>query len=137
MFKKFSLLTTLGMFWLISTPVIAQAEDRLVANDSQGCIIIGQGVPSLGCLSQVIQNVISVAFIFLGAVCLIFLMFGAIKFIFSRGDPKAIQKAKGTITYAIMGTIFVVLSFAAVELITHMLGIKTDLLQNFGIFQGP
>lgn len=135
MLNKFRLFILL-FFIQIGSPGRVFAADRITGNDSQGCVVLAGGVPSLGCLSQVIANIISVAFIFLGATCLVFLLLGAIKYIFSQGDPKAIQKAKGTITYAIMGTVFVALSFLIVETLAHLLGFPS-FLNGFTVYQGP
>lgn len=102
--------------------------------ETAGCVLQNGDVPSLGCLAQVVANVINIAFMFLGAMCLIFLMYGALLFILSRGDQKALQKAQGTMTYAVVGTIFVALSFAIVTAIATALGYPT-FLTDFTFYQ--
>lgn len=99
-----------------------------------GCVVLPGDVPSLGCLAAVVVNVMNFAFVFLGAVCLAFLFYGSLLFVLSRGDPKAVQKAKGTMTYAIIGTVFVALSFFIVNVITTALGLG-NFLQNFTFYQ--
>ncbi len=99
-----------------------------------GCTLLQGSVPSLGCLAQVVINVINAAFLFLGAACLIFLLYGALLFVLSRGDQKAVQKARGTMTYAIVGTVFVALSFFLVNIITNVLGLPS-FLTNFSFYQ--
>lgn len=109
--------------------------------DGAGCVLSPKegytgpaDVPSLACLAQVVVNVINVAFMFLGAVCLIFLLYGALLFVLSRGDQKALQKAQGTMTYAVIGTVFVALSFMAVNFVASSLGIS-NFLSNFSFYQ--
>ena len=100
----------------------------------QGCVFLNGDVPSLGCLAQIIVNIINFAFVFLGAVTILILLFGAIKFITSAGDPKAIQGAQKTMTYAIVGAIVVLASFIIINIFTTALGLPS-LLQNFSIYQ--
>lgn len=101
-----------------------------------GCSQIGANndVPSLACLAQTIANVIGIAFLFLGFITLVFLLLGAIKFITSRGDPKAIQGAQKTMTYAIIGAVLILLSFAIINIITTALGFP-NILTTFTFFQ--
>lgn len=125
-------LVRVGIIFLIITafpaPVYALQEDA-----TQGCVITG-GAPSLGCLSQIVVSVINYLFMFVTAVTIIFLLFGAFKFVISRGDPKALQSARGTMTYAIVGMIIIFFSFAIVQIITQMLGLPS-FLTNFTIYQ--
>ena len=115
---------------MISFPAPVYALD---VNPAQGCDI-QQGAPSLGCLAQIIPNVINYLFMFLGAVAVIFLLFGALKFVISRGDPKALQSARGTMTYAVIGLVVILLSFAIIQIITNLLGLPS-ILNNFSLYQ--
>lgn len=91
--------------------------------------------PPLECLEGVVVTLITYTFIFLGAVCLLFLMYGAIRFILSGGDPKAVKSARDTMTYAVIGTIIVVLVFVIANTFTTLFGIPTRTLFDFKI--GP
>lgn len=105
----------------------------LKENLSEGCQIAGD-VPSLGCLSQVVVNVVNVLFTFLGAAALLYLLFGAIKFVTSRGDQKALQSARGTMTYAMIGLIVILLSYTLINFVTKSLGLPS-VLDNFTFYQ--
>ncbi|MCL4390153.1 MAG: hypothetical protein M1484_02650 [Patescibacteria group bacterium] len=105
------------------------------ANAGQGCTFLGD-VPSLGCLSQIIFNVVGDALLFIGIVTLIFLIYGSIRFVLSRGDPKALEAAQKTMTYAVLGMALVVGSFFVVNIITTTLGLP-NILEQFTIFRGP
>jgi hypothetical protein len=61
------------------------------------------------------------------------LIMGGFKFITAGGDPKAIEGAKKTLTYAIMGIVLVALSFLILQFISTFTGV--DVTQ-FKIFQG-
>lgn len=113
--------------------------NRITENALQGCVIFdpgGQAIPSLGCLTQVIVNVIQILLMFLGVIAILFIFYAALRFILSRGDPKAIQNAQKTLTYAVLGTILIVLAYAIISIFTSSFGLPL-ILQNFGIYQGP
>lgn len=101
-----------------------------------GCVLKNGNIPSLGCLAQIITNIIGLAFMFLGAVTVLLLMWGAVKFIISSGDPKAIQGAQKTIEFAIIGAVVVILSFVLVNIVTTALGLP-NILTNFTFYQSP
>jgi hypothetical protein len=53
-----------------------------------------------------------------GALSLFFIIWGGVKYIASRGNPKQIEAAKKTLTYAVIGIIFVLLSQIILTIIT-------------------
>jgi TRAP-type C4-dicarboxylate transport system permease small subunit len=84
--------------------------------------IPGQEVATLNCVSTVLGNVINAFVVFAGVVALILLIWGGIKYINSRGDAQAIDGAKKTITWAIIGLVFIAFSFAILQLIKSLTG---------------
>lgn len=105
-------------------------------DDTQpGCVIVNDDVYSLACAGQLISRIISIALIFSGVVILVYFMYGAILFILSRGDAKALQKAKNTIVYALLGGIVVVGAFVIVNIVIGLLGLP-PLIDNFSLYQG-
>ena len=56
-----------------------------------------------------------------GALSVIFLIVGGIRYIISSGSPDAIDRAKKTVLYAVVGIIVVLLSYTIVNILT---GIK-------------
>lgn len=113
------------------------------SNDIPGCIkIIGAGasrytdVPSLGCLSLIVTRVIQLAFVFLEAFTVLMILFGAVKMVFSQGDPKALLAAKQTVTYAAIGAVVVLTTFLIIGIITQILGMG-DIIKTFSIYISP
>lgn len=114
----------------------AVTEDR-----SSGCFFktsptfggSGEVAMSLGCLTQIIVNIINLALSLLGTVALLFLLFGAIKFVISRGDPKALEEAQKTMTYAVLGVVVVLGSFILINIISTALGYP-NILTQFTLF---
>lgn len=84
----------------------------------------GAGIATISCIGPVIQNVINAALVFVGIVSLILIIISSIKFIFSGGDPKQVEGARNTLTYAIIGFLVVVLSFTILNLIAYVTGVN-------------
>lgn len=53
----------------------------------------------------------------IGAIAVLFLIIGGLRYVISNGDPKNVEAAKNTILYAIIGIVVAVLSFAAVQFV--------------------
>lgn len=92
------------------------------------------GAMTLNCLEDILYGVLYKALFFLGAIGLLMLIYGAIKFIISKGDPKGIQSAQKTMTYAIFGIGTVILTFLVINLVTGALGLP-NILTNFSFYQ--
>ncbi len=75
------------------------------------------GVPMLNCLPTVFLNVVNAFLLFAGAVALFIIVWAGIRFIISGGDAKQVQGARSMITYAIIGLVVVLSSFAIVNFI--------------------
>lgn len=121
----FSILFFIFYFPLLS-PVLA---DDCVRNITVNGTPIS--VSTIGCLETYVGNAISFIFALIGAIALIYLILGSIKFVTSGGDQKAVEEAKKNITYAILG-LAVILS---IYLIFNILGVAMgiDLLSRFKI----
>ena len=78
------------------------------------CTDTGQGKPSLG---GVIKDVTNVLLYILGAVAVIMIIVGGIKYTISNGDSSQITSAKNTILYAVIGLIVALLAYAIVNFV--------------------
>lgn len=78
------------------------------------------GVPMLNCLPTVFLNVTNAFLLFAGVVALFIIVWAGIRFIISGGDAKQIQSARSMITYAIIGLIVVMSSYAIVFFIGYV-----------------
>ena len=79
-------------------------------------------VATLKCLPIVINNVINFALAFSGTVALVIVIYAAYKYISSRGDQAKIDEAKKTLTYALIGMVFIFGAFFIVKLIADLTG---------------
>ncbi len=82
----------------------------------------GSGVATLSCIPYVFQNLVFWALAFAGIVALFFIIYSGIRFITSGGDPKQVEGARKTLTYAIIGFVTILLSFFMVSLIGSLTG---------------
>lgn len=78
--------------------------------------------PTIGEFEVVFSNVVNVVLGIGGIVLFIMLLTGGIKFITAGGDPKGIDAAKKTITYAIFGVVFLALAYLILVLIQQITG---------------
>lgn len=90
-----------------------------------------RGVATLDCLPTLFQNIVGWILIFAGVIALFLIILSGIKFTTSGGDPKQIDEARKTLTYAIIGLIVVLLSFTIINFISYVTGI--DCIKKFGL----
>ena len=73
-------------------------------------------------LEKVFENVVSVALGLAGIVLFVMLIIGGFRYITAGGDPKGIEGAKKTLTYAIAGMVLVALSYLIINFIASFTG---------------
>lgn len=87
------------------------------------------GVATIQCLVPLIANVIQ-AVVSLGAVALfIMLLVGGFNFLFSAGDQKKLETARGTVTQAITGIIIMSIAYLIIRTIELFTGVHITTLQ--------
>lgn len=87
-----------------------------------GCDAIVDGVVQLQYLECVFGNVINTVLGFAGIVLFFMLVAGGFRYITAGEDPKNIEAAKKTLTYAIGGIIAIALSFLILRFIQDFTG---------------
>lgn len=92
---------------------------------------MGTDAPTLSGLNDIYTNVVQVVLILGGIVLFILLLSGGFKFITSGGDPKAVEGAKKTLTYAVGGLVLLAGSYLLLKLISDVTGVQSIL--NFSI----
>jgi|ERR1700683_4341639 len=70
----------------------------------------------------VFQTVADTLIFLVGAVAVIFLIIGGLRYVISNGDPKNVSAAKDTILYAIVGIVVAIVSFAVVSFVITQIG---------------
>ena len=103
------------MSLLAQAPTWTQLES---AGDGPG------DVATIGSLTSLITNLIRSIVALSGVVLLVMLLAGGISFLFSGGDQKKLEKAKGTLTAAFMGLLILVGSFLILKFIQTFTGVN-------------
>lgn len=94
---------------------------------------LNNGVPMITCLPTVFLNVANAFLLFAGVVALFIIVWAGIRFITSGGDAKQMQSARSMITYAIIGLIVVLSSYAIIFFIGYLTN-TTDCITNLDAF---
>jgi hypothetical protein len=128
MFKKFTS-STLVIAALVSgsialaTPAYAAPAAAAVNPSDQikaGIKDAGGGATTTD-LPALIQNIINVLLFITGAVAVIMIILGAIRYVTSNGDQANVKAAKDTILYSVIGLIVALLAFAIVNFVVDNL----------------
>lgn len=75
---------------------------------------------------SIFSTITSILLFVIGAIAVIMLIVGGIKYVVSQGDQNAITSAKNTILYALIGIVVAFLAYAAVGFVTDQLNKGTN-----------
>ena len=70
----------------------------------------------------IFQTVVNVLLFLIGAVSVIMIIYGGIRYVTSAGEAKGVESAKNTILYAIVGLIISILAYAIVNFVVGSFG---------------
>ena len=65
----------------------------------------------------IFTQIVNVMLFLVGILSVIMLIFGGLRYVISRGESKAVEAAKNTILYAIIGLIIAVMAYAAINFV--------------------
>ena len=77
---------------------------------------------ALTCLENIFANVLKGVLALVGILSFLFLIKGGVAYTMSGGDMKAVDTAKKTLTWAVIGLGFAIVSFAAMKLLSETFG---------------
>jgi len=84
-------------------------------------------------IGDIITNLLPYLFAGAGLLLLLFLLYGGLSLMLSRGDPKAVQAAKDKITGAVVGFVIVFAAYWIVQIVITLLGLQTKVGGTFGL----
>ena len=67
----------------------------------------------------IFSQISSVLLFIVGAIAVIMIVIGGLRYVISGGDSAQVQSAKNTILYALVGIIVAILAYAAVNFVIH------------------
>lgn len=73
----------------------------------------------------IFTRITSIALYVIGAISVIMLIWGGLRYILSGGDSKKITDAKNTVLYAIIGLVIAFLAYAIIRFVLNSLGAVT------------
>lgn len=74
-----------------------------------------------GDLTQAISKISNTLIMLVGAVALLFILFGGFMMITSAGKPENVQKGKNAVMYAVLGLVLVILSYVIINFVISSL----------------
>jgi len=83
----------------------------------QGTNDVGGDKVSQNALQDGIKNIVNVLLFILGAIAVIMIIIGGIRYTTSNGDASATKGAKDTILYAVVGLVVAILAYAIVNFV--------------------
>lgn len=89
----------------------------------------GQDVVTFRCFEDLIGNVVVALFELVGVALFIMLLYGGFLFLFSSGDQKKLEQARGTITNAIIGLVVIVSGYLILKTIETFTGVPITTFQ--------
>ncbi len=123
MLKKIKF-TALSLFAVLSlSAIIPPAFALSTAHAATAAESIKQGSDKVGgsdnkvTLEQGIKNVVNVLLFLIGAIAVIMIIIGGLRYVTSNGDASATKGAKDTILYAVIGIIVAILAYAIVNFV--------------------
>ncbi|MEO5949249.1 MAG: pilin [Candidatus Saccharimonas sp.] len=113
---------------------ISEGANSAKGTDQSSCLFSSQD----GCDGQtpIFQTITNVLLFIIGAVSVVMLIIGGIRYTISQGDSTAITGAKNTILYSIVGLVVAILAYAAVNFVIGNFVPKADSTGSTGVSLG-
>ena len=104
---------------LLGVVTLVPSYDALAkpATEIQKGVDASGGSDSGGTLGQRIQTLVNVLLFILGAIAVVMIVIGGIRYTTSNGDAGSIKSAKDTILYAVVGLIVAMIAYAIVNFV--------------------
>lgn len=84
---------------------------------------VQKGAATIGCLKPLFINVVQAIISISGVALFIMLLISGFNFLFSGGDQKKLELARGTMTNAIIGLIVIVIAYLLLKAISIIVGV--------------
>lgn len=106
------------MFGLVAMPNAVLAQEELSPADQiQGGITDISPDDDGASLEESIGIIVNILLFLLGAIAVIMIVIGGIRYATSNGDQSAITSAKNTILYAVIGLVVAIMAYAIVNFV--------------------
>lgn len=110
----FAVAAMVGLFSVMPLTVAAQSPaDQIETGIDDVDPEAGEGAT----LQEQIRVVVNILLFLLGAIAVVMIVIGGIRFATANGDQSAVTSAKNTILYAVVGVIVAIMAYAIVNFI--------------------
>lgn len=118
-----ALTLSLGLVAPVATLAVDCSNPDLSEGPSGGaaCAKPDAGADNLFGANGIFVTITNILLFIIGAIAVIMLIVGGIRYVVSSGDQTAVTNAKNTILYAIIGIVVAFLAYAAVNFVTGQL----------------
>ena len=99
--------------------MFADSGNNIIQSSLRG--LCGQGACGPSSLPGVMGSIANVLIFLVGAVSVIMVIIGGLRYVISMGRPKQVEQAKNTILYAVVGVIVAISSYAIVNFVLSSL----------------
>ena len=122
--KSILISTLMVAVMVFGVSIIYQTGNTEIAGAINSEITSGMNATSAGTSTPtdanvVIKNVTNIMFFIIGAVSVIMLIYGGIRYTTSGGNANNVTAAKNTIMYSIIGLVVAILAFAVVQFVVN------------------
>jgi hypothetical protein len=73
-------------------------------------------------VSTLLTRVADILTYLVGAISIIMIIYGGLRYVISRGDASQIKAAKDTIVYAVAGVVVAIVAYAIIKFVTSTIG---------------
>lgn len=108
------------LFLTLISPLDALAQGTELKQNCNGDKCYG----TLTAVPTLIANILAVLTFVAAISAFIMLIFGGFRFIIAQGDPKAVQAARGTLTWAVVGLVMIIISWLILVFISQFFGLN-------------
>ena len=124
--KSILISTLMVAVMVFGVSIIYQTGNTEIAGAINSEITSGMNATSAGTSTPtdanvVIKNVTNIMFFIIGAVSVIMLIYGGIRYTTSGGNANSVTAAKNTIMYSIIGLVVAILAFAVVNFVVKQM----------------
>lgn len=109
---------------VVGAPAVFAADDLTITNGVNSAQGSNQPENLFSGDNAIFKTVVNVLLFIIGAISVIMLIIGGIRYTISQGDSGAVTSAKNTILYAIIGLIVAILAYAIVNFVVGNLAVN-------------
>ena len=124
MYQRISLFLT-GAYLCSPIAALASSHKKQLCegvNSASGATGGCQGSGDLFGGSGFFNNIANMLIFIVGAVSVLMIIIGGLRYVLSAGDPSSTKSAKDTVLYAVVGVIVALLAFAIVNFVIAKIG---------------